>query len=306
MKRYLCGLLLGGLTLAAFGQEGGGQTSEFRLLNATGSQLAFNLDTGQVEGIKGGDAGAELELIPADPARPPMRVRANDIGFKYSGDSTEPDTLLLNGNVNVNHPQGNIVAQKGEWDRRSGALVFHGNPVVLKRKEGGDLSAPTVTFNMETGQMTAEGGFQLRNMPLTGVSGAGGSKQETQSPYLLTVKDVKDWPALIGSVKRQAAGAAPAPGKQVLAQFDPKLRQQFNSVTDTQTPNQSTQADLVKALNRALREKDLYDAEAWKGIDLGPDAGELLKKESLSSEEVVRLNRRLLEAAYPDAITRRD
>jgi hypothetical protein len=286
--------------MAAAGQQGGGQApSNFRLLNASGNRLDFNFDTGRIDGIHG---GAEIELIPADPASPPMRIKGNDITFKYAEGSEEPEVLVLTGNVNVTHPQGNIVADRGEWNRRTGDLNFQGSPAVLKRKDGGDLTAPKITFNMETGQMSAEGGFQIKNMPLAGMGGAPGGGKQDQSPFLLSAKDVTDWPALLGGVKRQGAAAEPSPGKQILAQFDPKLRQQFNNVVSDKAPNASTQGELVKALNRALRSKTLYNADAWKGIEVPADAQALLKKGSLSSEEVVQLNRRLLEAAYPGAI----
>lgn len=294
MKSFLCGALLVGLAFPAAAQE-----SEFRFLNATGSSITFNLGTG-IESMQG---PVELELIPADPSSPPMLVKADEIGFEYAGGSQEPDAILLNGHVRVSHPQVDITADKGRWNRRSGDLLFHGRPVVMKRKEGGELTAPTVTYNMETEQMSAEGGFQIQRMPLAGMGGAGGEKKE-QNPYLLSAKDVKDWPALLGGVKRQAAADGPSPGKQVLAQFDPKLRQQFANVVDDKAPNAPTQAELVKALNYALSQRDLYDAEAWKDVDIGPEAAALLKKESLSSAEVVQLNRRLLEAAYPGAIER--
>lgn len=299
MKRFVCTVLLAGWALAAAGQEGGGQPSNFRLLNASGNRLDFNFETGRIDGIHG---GAELELIPADPASPPMRVKGDDITFQYAEGSQEPEVLVLTGNVNVTHPQGNIIAAKGEWNRRTGDLVFQGSPATLKRKDGGDLSAPKITFNMETGQMSAEGGFQITNMPLSSMSGAPGAGKAEQGGALLTAKDVTDWPALIGGVKRQAAADAPSPGKQIMAQFDPALRKQFNNVVDDKAPNASTQSELVKALNRALKAKTLYDAEAWKGIELPADAQALLAKETRTADEVVKLNRRLLEAAYPGAI----
>ncbi|MDX9974740.1 MAG: hypothetical protein RBU21_17270 [FCB group bacterium] len=299
MKRILCTVLLAGWALAAAGQESGGEPSNFRFLNADGASLELNFETGVIEKIHG---PAELELIPSDPSSPPMVVKGNEITFRYAEGNSEPEVLVLVGNVSVSHPRGNILADNGEWNRRTGNLVFEGKPATLKLKEGGDLIAQKITFNMDTGQMSAEGGFQLRKVPLSGMSGTPGASSKEQSAYLLTAKDVTDWPTLIGGVKKQAAADGPSPGKQIMAQFDPALRKQFSNVVDDKAPNASTQSELVKALNKALKAKSLYDAEAWKGVELPADAQELAKKEERSAEEVVKLNRRLIEAAYPGAI----
>src|SRR5262249_17129093 len=56
--------------------------------------------------------------------------------------------------------------------------------------------------------------------------------------------------------------------------------------------------------NRVLQERDLADAEAIQGLALPAEAQELLQRPraELSEPEVERLNRLLLEAAFPQAI----
>lgn len=55
-----------------------------------------------------------------------------------------------------------------------------------------------------------------------------------------------------------------------------------------------------------LTSRDLYDAAAWKNVQLDSDARAYLKRgvDQLSDDELLRLNRMLLETAFPESIVR--
>ncbi len=288
-------------TVAAQGAPGG--LGDFQKLNSSGGVLEFNIETGRVDRISGNPA--EVELIPPDPSKPALVVRASEMRFRYENEDSEPEGLVLTGNVRVRHPQGDITADSGDWNGQTGELNFKGNPVVMKRQTGGDLTAPEITFNTVSGKLTAKGGFKLVNMPLSGTPAAPEAKVE--SPYLFVPADIKDWPGFLTRLNEQGASADPSPGRQILAQLRPEVRKQLGNITTRQTPNAATQEVIVKELNGVLDEVDLYDADAWKGVALDADGQALLEKGAkMNKGELIRFNRRLIEAAYPDYIVRKE
>jgi len=62
---------------------------------------------------------------------------------------------------------------------------------------------------------------------------------------------------------------------------------------------------LFKSLDKAVRRDDFYDAEAWKDAPVSRELKELQKTpyEKLSSQDRLRENRMLMEAAFPDLIS---
>ena len=66
----------------------------------------------------------------------------------------------------------------------------------------------------------------------------------------------------------------------------------------------SLEEDLAMELNSIIRGDSIYEVERFAGVALSDETKELLKKKP-RGEELVRLNRLLLEDAYPDEIARR-
>lgn len=60
---------------------------------------------------------------------------------------------------------------------------------------------------------------------------------------------------------------------------------------------------VIEAFNKLLENSQFYSAERFQGISLQPQATDLItRRANLNSKEQIRLNRLLLEAAYPDAL----
>jgi len=59
---------------------------------------------------------------------------------------------------------------------------------------------------------------------------------------------------------------------------------------------------LVSALNTVLGAPDLYDKQAWPSAERRDELKDLINKENKSSQELQRLNRRLLDLAFPNSI----
>src|SRR5208337_3144858 len=58
---------------------------------------------------------------------------------------------------------------------------------------------------------------------------------------------------------------------------------------------------IADMFNRLLPRRDLYEPEAWDGVELGDEASMLLDRGigGLGQSDVARLNRLLIEAAFP-------
>jgi hypothetical protein len=119
---------------------------------------------------------------------------------------------------------------------------------------------------------------------------------------------VRNWPALVAKIDEQRQGGDPSPGTQIWNRWSDKLKGQL-AEAEQQSPGElsgETVELLVDELNGALRDPKFYDAAAWQAVDPGEEAGTLLARgvPSLNPDEVARLNRLLLRAAYPKEISR--
>lgn len=60
---------------------------------------------------------------------------------------------------------------------------------------------------------------------------------------------------------------------------------------------------LVENLNRIIKSESIYDGQRFAGIGLRPETAQLLSKRDLHGDSLMRLNRRLIEDAYPAEIS---
>ena len=82
--------------------------------------------------------------------------------------------------------------------------------------------------------------------------------------------------------------------------FAPTTRRLLDQYTPPYKPSPELNAALVAEFNNLLRDASLFDAERFEGIQLRSETKNLLNQRSPS--ESVRLNRMLLEDAYPKEI----
>lgn len=124
---------------------------------------------------------------------------------------------------------------------------------------------------------------------------------------VFTANDITDAKGLIDKIEQQEAGSRRSPGKRVWTLLSDDYK-------DELAPGDAKPARarwpgaiyfrLPGELNRVIASRELYDAEAWSGIDLTEEARDLLARgiDQLDDEDVSRFNRLLLEAAYHDEI----
>jgi hypothetical protein len=122
----------------------------------------------------------------------------------------------------------------------------------------------------------------------------------------LRPNDITDAKGLVEKIKREQGESRPSPGKQIwsLLSDDYKAELLPQDATPRGRWSGMVYLQLSGELQEILPSRKLYDADAWAGIELPDDARELLAGgvDNLDDDDVPRLNRLLLEAAYPEEI----
>src|SRR5262249_35271711 len=118
--------------------------------------------------------------------------------------------------------------------------------------------------------------------------------------------NVRDWPGLLTKLETQGEAAEPSPGRQVWARLSGDLKARIAGRQKISPPEffRDLRPAVTDELNRLLADRTLYDEAAWREVDAGKEAGELIEKgiDRLTAEELARLNRLLLEAGFPNEI----
>jgi ABC-type transport system involved in multi-copper enzyme maturation permease subunit len=129
-----------------------------------------------------------------------------------------------------------------------------------------------------------------------------------QATRELTDGDVRDWPHFLEHVAEQSR--RPGPAQHIVSQLDASVGRR---VSEFQVPGDGELGRALEmlrligefrnGLNQRMLQRDFYDADAWGDIRLaGEEARELAAQspDSLTDEDVGRLNRLRLEAAFPE------
>lgn len=289
MKRFLCFALVA----AAISPICAGQF-DFDSMDIRGD-VDFNINTGRVNNIS---QGASVTLY--DGSGSGMKIVAQSITFDWPSEGEQPNSITLEGNVKIDQPQGTISAQKAVWTVSNDTIVFTGNPVFegesMKRGAG-----ERIEINLRTGQA------RITKSDLQGLQLGGGEEGGApRSPGNLRPEDITSWPNLLTALKAAGANSAPSPGGRILTLVDGRVKSALPGIDPAVEVPESSKDFILGQLNGALRQSSLYSAEAWAGVAIEGEAQTLLQRgpDSLSPDEVVLLNRRLVEAAFPDAIAK--
>lgn len=123
--------------------------------------------------------------------------------------------------------------------------------------------------------------------------------------------EVEDWPGFAQRVREDGNKLAASPGKRIWTRIDPKLQNSIANLKLPQPGNLESLGEFSKtiegfsdALNDIIAQRDFYDAATWRNIDLGIEGRALVKADGdkLTNDEVGRLNRILVERAFPDFV----
>lgn len=279
---------------AAAAQEAATDLGGYNAMEIEAGRMKGNFATGAIEEMTD---GVRIRLLSDQPDTKPLPISARSMKFTWSEGKNVPDRILMEGDVQVNHPDASITADRAEWDFNSGALVFSGNPVVNNDRIKG-LRGDRMTLNLKTNTFEVSR-VRADQVPLqagdaaagTGGGGAGG----------LSESDITDWNGLIAVLREQGGAQASSPGQRILSLLEQDERSLLMTLDTSVLLKRK--GDMLKLINRLLRRPDFYSAEAWSNTKLPQEAQQLLdRKNELSPEEQARLNRLLLHAAYPDLV----
>ncbi len=299
--RLATGLLVIGIVLRVWPEDAdSGKASRELLGGYTTLGVEADLLEGNLDGtIKRMEGHVHIMLYSDDPELEPLPIRADEVAFSYAeDDKSMPELILLKGHAVIEHPEALMKADRAEWDFATGEVVLTGNPTIDTATMTG-VRAEKIRINLEEGTWNMTKGRAER----IDLAASRSQREPSTDPSLLREGDLKDWPGFLAAFKKQCMGLKPSPGRHILALFDPEAETLIASMTAEELLE--LKEDFVKRMNEALVMPKFYDEAAWQGISMPNEAAELLQartERALRPNELTRLNRLLLEAAYPGQI----
>ena len=128
---------------------------------------------------------------------------------------------------------------------------------------------------------------------------------EVESASRFQRNEFRNGPEFLKYLAAQKASQEPTAARRIWSRLPESVRHRLDAVG---ADNVEEQVDVLLAVrgefNGMLNNEDLYDRVAWPPKTLSPEAQHLLARvvENLSAEERRRLNRLLIDAAFPDFI----
>ena len=245
------------------------------------------------------EGNVHVVLKSDDPSVKPLSVGADEATFTYAEDKTSmPEIMLLKGHVLIAHPKGRMRADRAEWDLNTNQIMLTGNPAIDTPTMSG-VQSESILIDLANGTWAIKKGKVGR----IELGGATGGESPEADPSLLREGDVTDWPVFFAAFKKQCASEKPAPGKHILNLFDPESKTAVGAMTVADLMGMKQK--FIKKMNEALALPSFYSEDAWRGAAISEEAGSLLEaraSRTLARNELTRMNRLLLEAAFPGQI----
>jgi CRP-like cAMP-binding protein/NAD-dependent dihydropyrimidine dehydrogenase PreA subunit len=114
--------------------------------------------------------------------------------------------------------------------------------------------------------------------------------------------DVANWPRLWDLLRKHGKGPKSAAVRRINSFLDAETKGWLATRRDGELGPQDRH-QMLGGLNGVLKRPDLYSRTIWRERELGATANQLVaRRHELTENEVTRLNRLLVEAAYGDAL----
>lgn len=251
------------------------------------------MKSGRFERIRG---GVELVLEGTGPQDEPMLLKGGQMTFAYGEEGTLQQ-VQLDGSVDVSGELGALQAERAALDTAAKKLRFSGD-VRGDTPIASGLRTAAIVWDLETRSVFLPGNTQVAEF----------SHHRGPDPSLLTLEDIKDWRVLLSSYQAQAEAAAPSPGRHMAALMEPLAARQLGNLPADRDLDLRTKDAVLDCFNSLLKRPGLYDAEAWRGLELNEETRQVLEGglEKLDSRELTSLNRRLMVVAFPEAVAAPD
>lgn len=115
---------------------------------------------------------------------------------------------------------------------------------------------------------------------------------------------IRNWDKFVGLLQAKSQESHPSAAKRIWFLLSQSLQDRLRKIPEGEIPSQNLQQQVVDELNALFARNDFYDATAWGGVERKRiEAINFLKRgpDNLNADEIYRMNRVLLEAAFwPD------
>ncbi len=131
-------------------------------------------------------------------------------------------------------------------------------------------------------------------------------ESEAEGSSLFSVDDIIDWPALCSQLNRVRDTDQPSPERRIWSLLSHEIQSDIEAASRGNGLKEEQKYNIVNALNEILSRRDFYQKQDLPNIPIPKEAKKLLelRRKELSPKEIQRLNRLLVEAAYPREITK--
>lgn len=244
--------------------------------------------------------GVELTLFPQNPEARPLNIKANEIVFAWdTATQSGPQKVDLKGDVQVDGDIGTVASQTAVLDIPGDRLEFT-ERVTVDSEQFSGVTATQLIYNLANGDIEMSN-MTVDRVPIEDMAPA----REAPDPMLLTVADIRDWTGIMSAIKAEVAAEAPSPGKRLISLLPEEARAQFHALAPDAQLTDGMKRDFVGQLNRVLQMRQFYDAAAWDNVSLPEPVPALVSAQPESGAELIKLNRGLFEAAYPQFVERK-
>jgi len=124
----------------------------------------------------------------------------------------------------------------------------------------------------------------------------------------LGLDDIFHWPSYCSRLIQDAKRDLPSPGKTLWYLLPQDIQSLIESSATAASLSREDKSTITNALNDVLEQRDFYQEQDYSRKALPKEAKELLarNREKLSGRDLRKLNRLLIEAAYPRNIAKSD
>jgi len=116
-------------------------------------------------------------------------------------------------------------------------------------------------------------------------------------------REILDWPAFCRKLTEEARRGRPTPGGRLWARLPARARALTEQCAAGTVLHPVEKEEIVAGLNEALAAGDLFEEEAFSAVAVPDEAKDLMLRAErlgpLSARKLARLNRLLIQAAYP-------
>jgi len=121
---------------------------------------------------------------------------------------------------------------------------------------------------------------------------------------LFSVGNIKDWSDFLLKLASPKNADQPSPGKRIWTLLPPDIQALVGELASVPSIQEEYKYNIINILNIILDQRDFYQEQDFSNLTLPEEVQELLnrERENLSTYEVRKLNRLLIETAYPHEI----